>query len=53
MTELSPEALNSLSREELIALIVQLFAELLGAPVLPYLSAQKAQAVTNFSFNVK
>jgi transposase len=27
MTELSPEALNSLSREELIALIVQLFAE--------------------------
>ncbi len=26
---------------------------LLGAPVLPYLSAQKAQAVTNFSFNVK
>ena len=27
MTELSPEALNSLSREELIVLIVQLFAE--------------------------
>jgi transposase len=27
MTELSPEALNSLSREELVALIVQLFAE--------------------------
>ena len=27
MTELSPEALNRLSREELIALIVQLFAE--------------------------
>ncbi len=27
MTELSPEALGNLSREELIALIVQLFAE--------------------------
>ena len=26
---------------------------LLGAPGLPYLSAQKAQAVTNFSFNVR
>ncbi len=26
---------------------------LLGAPVLPYLSAQKARAVANFSFNVK